>query len=139
MTLFHNVFFSGDDGEANKQKNGASYHNSNRTLLFSGYLFFTFFLNRVWWMFLYFYSDDHRTWKSRCCYWCIKYCYWSFYINNLNFWKHQLCCPLWKNYLSCTVLVWHCTEINSHIGLEMFNIIFSICRGVMHCIKYIRS
>ena len=43
MTLFHNVFFSGDDGEANKQKNGASYHNSNRTLLFSGDLFFTFF------------------------------------------------------------------------------------------------
>ena len=41
--------------------------------------------------------------------------------------------------LSCTVLGWHCTEINSHIGVETLNIIFSICTGVTHCIKYVRS
>jgi hypothetical protein len=45
-----------------------------------------------------------------------------------------------KNVSQFTVLSWHCTEINSHIGLEMLNLIFfSICTGVTHCIKYARS
>lgn len=44
-----------------------------------------------------------------------------------------------KEYPTCSVS-WHCTEINSHIGLEMLNLIFfSICTGVTHCIKYVWS
>jgi hypothetical protein len=36
----------------------------------------------VRWMSLQFCSDDCRTCKRCCCYWCIMYCYhWSFYIN----------------------------------------------------------
>lgn len=32
-----------------------------------------------------------------------------------------------------------CTDINSHITLGSSNIIFSICTGITHCIKYARS
>lgn len=67
-----------------KKKNGARYHKSNRTVLFSRVLFFYFFFffNGVFWMSLQFCSDDCRTWKSCCCCWCITHCYyWSFYIN----------------------------------------------------------
>ena len=37
--------------------------------------FFFFFFNGMCLMFC---SDDYRTWKICCCYWCITYCYWSF-------------------------------------------------------------
>lgn len=48
------------------------------------------------------------------------------YIYNLNFWKLAVMSTLEKKkkkYPTCSVS-WHCTEINSHIGLEMLNLIF---------------
>ena len=51
------------------------------------------------------------------------YIYIYIYVTYIIWILGNLSCGLWTKYLTCTVLCWHCASINSHIGLEMFNIV----------------
>lgn len=70
--------------------------------------------------------------------WCH---YWSFYITqnlllSLVFLYTRISkCKIFVNFgksIPVHLLNWHCTEINSHVGLEMLNIFFSVCTEVTH-------
>lgn len=76
-------------------------------------------------------SDDGRSWKSlllllmpsEMLLFIFLYKYY-----NLDFWKLSCDVSFGKKISTCTVSL-HCTEINSHIGLEMFKLFFPFVQG----------
>lgn len=108
-------------------------------MLFSG-IFFLYIFNGVCWMSLPPCSNDCRTCKNCCCYWCITYRYYCFLYNYkyMYIYVYNICiytyiefletlaiyCQLWRKDFHFITLNWYCTEFTSYIGLEILNLIF---------------